>query len=87
MNTKPQDSSELKPCEKCTSNNVLVDEDDFGGVVCFDCGWCITSEYIGTEQAIQLWNTRPLEDALRDELKAARVESQTPTNATPIAAA
>ena len=70
---------ELKPCPFCGGKATLVyfDVDDGGKwqVICDDCGAC--SDYYDEEwnpdnllkgnEAVESWNRRPIEDALKDK--------------------
>lgn len=57
--TNPQP---LKPCPKCGSNYLI---EDYGPVLCKDCGY---------QESKETWNHRPEEDRLNRELTAAREE-------------
>lgn len=76
--------SELKPCERCGSDNWLfsgprylrlakqTDQPIDWAVVCKKCG--IKVEGYFKDETEKIWNTRPLEDALRAE--NARLQKQ-----------
>jgi len=68
-------SDELKPCPMCGSSTImygLMSGYALWQVVCRDCG--IQARGRNKYAAINLWNTRPLEDTLRAELAAAQAE-------------
>jgi Lar family restriction alleviation protein len=66
--------SEAKPCPFCGKNTAILcepeNEDEYG-VMCNYCGAQGGLDEDG-EYAIVLWNTRPIEDALRAELDELR---------------
>lgn len=76
--------SELKPCQFCESNDIdiLTYEEEYHTrkvAECMDCG-ARGSVCDSKEEAIEAWNTRPAEDALKAEierLKAALNEIRT----------
>ena len=58
--------SELKPCPFCGNTNLHHTETSiFHAVWCKDCGAMVD---IDDGDAIKLWNTRPLEDALQKRI-------------------
>ena len=65
--------SELKACPFCGSTDLATES--FGErrhcVVCEKCE-CSTGYMLDDDEAIEAWNTRPLEDALRAELEFAK---------------
>jgi len=74
-------SDELKPCPKCKSSDVAIEiwPDNPLGPLRVGCKACQYSPdwWENTrEEAVEYWNTRPIEDALRSEIellvKAAR---------------
>jgi len=63
---------ELKPCPFCGNTNLHHTETSiFHAVWCKDCGAMVD---IDDGDAIKLWNTRPLEDALQKRI--AELEEQ-----------
>jgi len=62
-------SAELKACPFCGSTDLATES--FGErrhcVVCEKCE-CSTGYMLDDDEAIEAWNTRPLEDALRAEI-------------------
>lgn len=64
-------SEELKPCPFCKHTKTKIyrslNEDKYI-VECTRCG-CRTGTCYGEQNAIIVWNTRPIEDALREELE------------------
>ena len=76
-------SEELKPCPFCSSYAMLIPPGDPAtkcngwAVVCSD--FCLFStnkaeRWATKERAIEVWNTRPIEDALRQQLSTAQKE-------------
>lgn len=70
-------NEELKPCPFCGSENIEVEDDNFGTtfssvwlVECLTCGVRSATDE-RESSAIKGWNARPIEDALRAELAAA----------------
>ena len=63
--------SELKPCPFCGSEGAILDEpfyeDEYGCFCNKKCGAVGPCDEDG-EKAIEFWNTRPIEDALRAEI-------------------
>lgn len=55
--------SELKPCPFCGSTNIKLHDEISHAVWCQECFSEVES--IDIESAIELWNTRPIEDALQ----------------------
>ncbi len=63
---------ELKPCPFCGSTNLYHTETSiFHAVWCKDCGAMVD---IDDGDAIKLWNTRPLEDALQKRIAELEAE-------------
>lgn len=58
----------VRPCPKCGSANIDADDNEVDGVVCVDCGFWMDYHPIGRDETLDLWNERPLEDALRSEI-------------------
>jgi hypothetical protein len=65
--------NELKPCPLCGSSDVCNtwDQQSHNVVYCNSCS-LIGSIANNIDEANKLWNTRPIEDALRAELEQAR---------------
>jgi len=64
--------SDLKPCPFCGSTNLHHTETSiFNAVWCRDCGAMVDMD---DGDAIKLWNTRPIEDAL--QARIAELEAQ-----------
>ncbi len=64
--------TDLKPCPFCGSKDITADKDDgfdSWGLYCTDCGWGIPYEHVSKKDAIKLWNSRPLEDALTHRIE------------------
>jgi len=65
---------ELKPCPFCGSNALdcyISDDTDSSCVSCLDCK-ASTPPWLDARSAHEHWNTRPVEDALRARLEAAK---------------
>lgn len=62
--------SELKPCPFCGHNEYLETQYENGDhwVYCDYCG-ATGSVHVGDNSEFDLWNTRPIEDALRAEVE------------------
>lgn len=62
-------SDELKPCPFCGSSHIRNIENGMGQNLtgCNSCGSRITYQIEDLELAAKVWNTRPVEDALRAE--------------------
>ena len=64
---------ELKPCPFCGNTNLHHTETSiFHAVWCKDCGAMVD---IDDGDAIKLWNTRPLEDALQSRIAELEAEN------------
>lgn len=61
-------TQDVRPCPKCGSANIDADDNEVDGVVCVDCGFWMDYHPIGRDETLDLWNERPLEDALRSEI-------------------
>ncbi len=63
-------SEELKPCRKCGSQNMEFmggfSKGKYGIIICMRC-YNVGSATESRDEAIKEWNTRPIEDALREE--------------------
>lgn len=61
----------LKPCPFCGSKEIIDDEDD--GITCPNCGVYIDRLSVEDDACLaDVWNTRPIEDELNDEIKHLR---------------
>lgn len=65
--------TELKACPFCGSKNIdprgWLGEGDVTGPACYDCGGSAGESAKTAQENVVLWNTRPLEEALREELR------------------
>ena len=61
----------LKPCPFCNSDVSIVKDYEIAQIRCRKCNYeC--DFYESWESAIKLWNTRPIEQSLSDELNTAQ---------------
>ena len=63
--------TELKPCLRCGDSHVMHFPSPWNHVQCRNCG--LTQGKLESASSIELWNTRPVEDALRKERDELRV--------------
>jgi hypothetical protein len=70
-------TEELNPCPFCGNVGELTRSLTSGKYYCqcsvSNCGFVDTNDYDNVETAIEVWNTRPIEDELRVELTALKI--------------
>lgn len=65
--------TKLKSCPFCGGEAVMIGEDDgMYQVICPNCNGTIDDFYNEKEVAAEKWNTRPIEDDLREENRKLR---------------
>ena len=65
--------SEIKPCPFCGSTDIKLHDEISHAVWCQECFAEMPS--IDIESAVELWNTRPIEDELRARIAELEAES------------
>lgn len=65
---------EIKPCPYCGSTDIKLHDEITHAVWCQECFAEMPS--IDIESAVELWNTRPIEDELRARIAELEAESE-----------